>query len=101
MPEKTLVERLSESLKAMLDWIRGVGGKAVELDKQFANCTGPVKHLDDLHAVQSKGRGEYWVHKLSDLDKVPKLDDPKMVIQYRNFDAVVKDGPVVDKGQGS
>lgn len=100
-PAKSLVERLKASWESMLDWIRGVGGKAVELDKQFANCTGPVKHLDDLHAVQSKGRGEYWVHKLSDLDKVPKLDDPKMVIQYRNFDAVVKDGPVVDKGQGS
>jgi hypothetical protein len=38
--------------------------------------------------VQKLGR-KYAIHKLSDLDKVPALDDPKMFIQYKDGRGVV------------
>lgn len=82
-PAKSLVERLGDSMRAMLDWIKGVGVH-VAIDTNINQThSGAVKHLDDLHAVQHKGQGRYAVHRLADLDKVPQLDDPKTSITYR------------------
>lgn len=82
-PEKSLLERLEASMQAMLDWIKEVGGKNAGIDASVNNShLGPIKHLDELHAVQHKGRGQYAVHRLADLDGVPALDDPATEISY-------------------
>ena len=71
-------------MQAMLDWIKEVGGKNAGIDASVNNShLGPIKHLDELHAVQHKGRGQYAVHRLADLDGVPALDDPATEISYR------------------
>ena len=82
-PETSLLERLEASYRAFLDWIKGKGGVLVEVDTQQGGHFGPVVQVDDLHAVQSTGRGKYAIHELADLDQVPSLDDPKMDIHYR------------------
>ena len=91
-PEKSLVDRLKASWEAMLDWVKGKGGKVVQVQDGLAYF-GPVVQLDDLHAVQHTGRGAHVIHELAKLDRVPALDDPKMEIQYR-------DGVGQVKGQG-
>ena len=88
-PEKSLAERFGESMKAMLDWIRGAGGKVVEIDTQRSEHHGPVVQLDDLHAVQRSGRGLFAIHQLAHLDNVPARDDPKMIIRYKDGKGVV------------
>lgn len=89
-PAKSLVERLGDSMRAMLDWIKGVGVH-VAIDTNINQThSGAVKHLDDLHAVQHKGQGRYAVHRLADLDKVPQLDDPKTSITYRGGKGTVE-----------
>jgi uncharacterized protein YxeA len=82
-PEKSLVERLEASYRAFLDWIKGKGGTVGDVDTQQSGHFGPVVQVDDLHAVQSTGRGKYVVHELGKLDKVPALDDSKTEIHYR------------------
>jgi hypothetical protein len=89
-PQKTLVERLAASLQVFLDWVKGKGGKAVVIDLAHSDHYGPVVQLDDLHAVQKIGRGEFAVHQLDHLDKLPALDDPKMEIHYRGGVGKVK-----------
>ena len=98
-PEKSLVERFAASWGAMLDWIKGVGVHVAIDTGLNQSHSGPVKHLDDLHAVQHKGRGQYAVHRLADLDKVPGLDDPKTSITYRGGKGTVegKTGPGVQR----
>ena len=81
--EKPLMERLMASMQAMLDWVKGKGGKVVQVQDGLAYF-GPVVQLDDLHAVQHTGRGAHVIHELAKLDRVPALDDPKMEIQYRD-----------------
>lgn len=88
-PEKTLAERLVASLEAMLDWIKGAGGRLVELQDGQAYF-GPVVQLNDLHAVQSTGRGKYAVHELAKLDQVLALDDSKTEVHYRGGVGQVK-----------
>lgn len=98
-PAKSLVERLGDSMRAMLDWIKGVGVH-VAIDTNINQThSGAVKHLDDLHTVQHKGQGRYAVHRLADLDKVPQLDDPKTSITYRGGKGTVegKTGPGVQR----
>lgn len=83
-PEKTLKEALKESWEAMLDWIKGVGVH-VPIDTSLNQThVGPVKHLDNLHAAQHKGGGQYAIHRLADLDNIPALNDQKMEIKYLN-----------------
>ena len=86
------MERLMASMQAMSDWVKGKGGKVVQVQDGLAYF-GPVVQLDDLHAVQHTGRGAHVIHELAKLDRVPALDDPKMEIQYR-------DGVGQVKGQG-
>lgn len=90
--EKSLVEALRASLAAMLDWIKGAGGIQEPVGQSTLHF-GPVKHIDELHAVQKTGARSYAVHELASLNKLPALDDPKMEIQYR-------DGVGQVKGQG-
>lgn len=82
--EKSLIERLVESLNTMLDWITGNSGKRIEINTQHSDNYGPVVQLDDLHAVQRTGRGLFVIHQLTHLDNIPALDDPKMEIKYRD-----------------
>lgn len=89
-PVKTLVDRLSESMRAMLDWITGNSGKRVEINTQRSDHHGPVVQMDGLHAVQRTGRGLFAIHQLDDLDKVPALDDPMMVIWYHDGKGTVE-----------
>lgn len=81
-PTPTLAERLHESLKALMDWIKGQGGVLKEITAEKPNCYGAVVQLDDLHCVQRVGKGTYSIHRLDQLDKVPALDDPKTEIKY-------------------
>lgn len=87
--EKSLGERLAASLAAMLEWIRAIGGVQEPVGPSTLHF-GPVKHIDELHAVQKTGARSYAVHELSKLASLPALDDPKMEIQYRGGVGQVK-----------
>ena len=97
-PSPPLANRLQESLDAMAEWIRAIGGQQ-EAVKPSDQCFGPVKHMDRLHCVQKTGRNNYTLHRLADLDKMPGLDDPKMEIKYRNGvgQVVGKFGQVIER----
>ena len=88
--EKSLVARLAASYRAFLDWIKGKNGVVVDLDTQQSDHFGPVVQLDDLHAVQSTGRGRYAVHELGKLDQVPALNDSRTEVHYRGGVGQVK-----------
>ena len=79
--EKSLAERLGESLRALLEWIKGQGGVFKEVSTNAA-CHGPVVRLDGLHAAQRVSKGTYSIHRLDQLDKLPAVDDPKTEIKY-------------------
>ena len=96
-PAKSLKERLNASWEAMVGWIKGAGGKVVEIDEQRSEHHGPVFQLDDWHAVQSTGRGLFAIHQLDHLDNVPARDDPKMIIRYKGGVGQVK-GQSFEKG---
>lgn len=97
-PVKSLVERLGESMKAMLEWIKSIGGEQAGVTANSKHG-GPVKHLDDLHCIQKTGRTSYAIHQLAHLDQVPALDDPDMVIRYKDGKGTVegKSGPGVQR----
>ena len=78
----TLAERLAESLKSLMDWIKGQRGSYREINTDDSHCIGPVLHLDDLHAVQRVGHSTYTIHRLDRLDKTPVLDVPATEIKY-------------------
>ena len=88
--EKSLVARFEASYRAFLDWIKGKNGVVVDLDTQQSDHFGPVVQLDDLHAVQSTGRGRYAVHELGKLDQVPALNDSRTEVHYRGGVGQVK-----------
>ena len=86
-PEKTLLERLSASMVAFMNWLKGRdrGETVQEADLAKSQYFGPVVQVDGLHAFQRTGRGgAYTAHQLDRLDKLPALDDPKMEIKYRD-----------------
>ena len=83
---------------AFVDWIKGKSGQRVEVDTEHSDHYGPVVQLDDLHAVQSTGRGNFAIHQLDRLDKLPALDDSKMEIHYRGGIGAVK-GQSLGKGR--
>ena len=88
--EKSLVARFEASYRTFLDWIKGKNGVVVDLDTQQSDHFGPVVQLDDLHAVQSTGRGRYAVHELGKLDQVPALNDSRTEVHYRGGVGQVK-----------
>jgi DNA-binding protein len=90
MQEKSISEAIKASWEAMLAWIKGKGGVLVDLDTQQSSHFGPVVQMDDLHCVQSTGRGKHVVHKLAQLNLVPALDDSKTEISYRGGVGQVK-----------
>jgi hypothetical protein len=98
-PAPTLAERLHESLKFLMDWVKRQGGVLKEIDAERADCYGAVVQIDDLHAVQRMGRGTYAIHQLDRLDKIPALDDPKTEISYRAGRGAVS-GPGHARGPG-
>lgn len=97
-PEKPLLERLEASYRAFLAWIKGQGGVQESVGPATRHY-GPVVRLDDLHAVQSTGRGRFAVHQLDRLDKLPALDDPRMEIRYLDGNGTVT-GKEAGKGIG-
>ena len=78
----TLAERLHESLKVLVDWIKSKGGVLKEITAEKPNCYGAVVLLDDLHCVQRVGKDTYSIHRLDRLDKAPVLNDPSTEIKY-------------------
>jgi hypothetical protein len=95
--EKSLLERLAASLEAFVQWIKGSSGQQVEVNLEHSDHYGPVVDLDDLHCVQSTGRGKFAIHLLAHLDKLPAQDDPRMEIHYRSGVGRVK-GRGLEKG---
>jgi len=91
-PTKSLKTRLSESWDAFVDWIKRAGGRQEEVTASSRH-DGPVVQLDDLHAVQRTGKSQFAIHQLDRLDQVPQLNDPKMIIQYRDGVGQVTEGP--------
>ena len=90
--ENTAVKANHPSLAALVrasyakfvEWITGNNGKRIEINTQSSDHCGPVVQLDDLHAVQRVGIDKFAIHQLAHLDKVPRLDNPKMEIKYRD-----------------
>lgn len=89
-PEKTLGERISASFEAMLEWVKQQGGKLRELDKANGLAIGPIEHIDAHHCVQSQGRGDYCIHRLDELDRVPRTDVTYEEIHYHDGRGHVK-----------
>lgn len=89
-PEKSPGERIQASFEAMLEWIRQQGGKLRELNKASGLAIGPIEHIDAHHCVQSQGRGDYCIHRLDELDRVPRTDVSYEEIHYRDGRGHVK-----------
>jgi hypothetical protein len=99
LPGPSLADLLKASFAKFVEWISGNSGKCIEIDTQRSDHYGPVVQLDDLHAVQRTGPGNFAIHQLDHLDKLPALDDPKMEIKYRGGvgQVVGKLGQVVER----
>ena len=79
----SLASLVRASYVKFVEWITGNSGKRIEINTQSSDHCGPVLQLDDLHALQRVGIDKFAIHQLAHLDKVPRLDDPKMEIKYR------------------
>ena len=86
---KPLLEALTASWAAMLDWVRAAGGRQ-EPVMPTGQYFGRVVHLDGLHCVQRTGTDKFAVHELWKLDRVPSIDDPKTEIGYQDGAGQVK-----------
>jgi hypothetical protein len=95
-PDPSFSEMLKASFEKMMLWIKSAGGSHKEIDTENY---GQVVQLDDLHAVQRLGENRFAIHKLSDLDKVPALNDPGTEIKYQNGRGTVvgKLGQIVER----
>ena len=80
----SLASLVRASYVKFVEWITGNSGKRIEINTQSSDHCGPVVQLDDLHAVQRVGIDKFAIHQLAHLDKVPRLDNPKMEIKYRD-----------------
>ena len=80
--EMPLIDRLKASFDKFVKWISGSSGECVEVNTHRSEHFGPVVQRDDLHCVQKTGKKDFAIHILSNLDKLPALDDPKMEIKY-------------------
>ena len=98
-PGPSFSEMLKASFEKMMLWIKSAGGSYKEIDTQHGEHYGQIVELDDLHAVQRLGENRFAIHKLSDLDKVPALNDPKTEIKYQNGRGAVvgKLGQIVER----
>lgn len=94
--QKTLPERLRASMEAFVQWIKDKGGIHKEIN-QSGTHTGKIAAMDDLHAVQHLGRGTYAIHRLDQLDVVPKLD-AVAEIKYREGRGLVASEKSRDRG---
>jgi hypothetical protein len=92
----SLAEMLKASFEKMMLWIKSAGGSHKEIDTENY---GQVVQLDDLHAVQRTAPNKYSIHLISDLNKIPGLDDPKTEIKYAGGVGVVS-GKALDKDRG-
>ena len=95
----SFAEMLKASFEKMVLWIKSAGGSNKEIDTQHGEHYGQVVQLDDLHAVQRLSKNSFAIHKLSDLDKLPALNDPKTEIKYAGGVGVVS-GKALDKDRG-
>jgi hypothetical protein len=95
-PDPSFSEMLKASFEKMMLWIKSAGGSHKEIDTENY---GQVVQLDDLHAVQRTAPNKYSIHLISDLNKIPGLDDPKTEIKYAGGVGVVS-GKALDKDRG-
>jgi hypothetical protein len=98
-PGPSFAEMLKASFEKMVLWIKSAGGSNKEIDTQHGEHYGQVVQLDDLHAVQRLSKNSFAIHKLSDLNKLPALNDPKTEIKYAGGVGVVS-GKALDKDRG-
>ncbi len=88
-PEKSLTERISASFEAMVNWIKAHGGKLREIDKRSGMGIGQIVHMDEHCCVQEQGLDAYCIHKLNELDRVPRKGE-LAEIQYQSGRGHVK-----------
>ena len=82
-PQKSLTERIAESLEAFVLWVKGKDNSHLrEINLERSEHTGRIEQLSDYHAVQNLGRG-YAIHELDKLDLKPQLQD-MATIKYRD-----------------
>ena len=98
-PDPSFSEMLKASFEKMMLWIKSAGGSNKEIDTQHGEHYGAVVELDDMHCVQRISKNSFAIHKLSDLDKLPALNDPKTEIKYAGGVGVVS-GKALDKDRG-
>ena len=76
LPQKSLTERIAESLEAFILWVKGKdNGKLKEINLERSDNIGRIEQLSDYHAVQHLGLGHYAIHELDKLDLKPQLQD--------------------------
>jgi hypothetical protein len=82
-PEKSLTGLFSASFEAMLEWIKAQGGQLRPLNKEMGIGIGPITRMDEYHCVQAQGRNDYCIHRLDELDRMPRTDVRIEEIYYR------------------
>ena len=98
-PEKSVLERIAESLKAFVEWVKGNGnGELREINIERSEHTGKIVQIDGHHAVQNLGRG-HAIHKLARLNVKPRLDS-LVNIKYKDGLGVVSEVEINGKGVG-
>jgi hypothetical protein len=75
-------EDFKKSWDSMVAWIVAVEGRQ-QVVFQNGHYSGPIQKLTSDHALQKIGRNIFVIHALNDLDHVPVLNNPKMMIKYK------------------
>ena len=100
LQQKSLTERIAESLEAFILWVKGKdNGKLKEINLERSDNIGRIEQLSDYHAVQHLGLGHYAIHELDKLDLKPQLQD-RATIKYRDGRGVVEVEEIEGQGQG-
>ena len=102
LPQKSLTERIAESLEAMLNWVKGNGngdGALKEIDLERSENEGRIVQLGDYHAVQNLGKSSA-VHEIERLDFIPQLGS-MVNIKYKDGRGTVQiEAERSSKGKG-
>lgn len=72
-----------------MNWIKAHGGKLREIDKRSGMGIGQIVHMDEHCCVQEQGLDAYCIHKLNELDRVPRKGE-LAEIQYQSGRGHVK-----------
>lgn len=83
----------------MVEWIKEQAEVLQEANIENGRHIGPVRHADELHALQSLGRGKCAIHLQAALSR-PLIIGERANVTYRNGRGAVKQEQGRDKSRG-